>query len=140
MDFFFFLRKITRGLNEKLLDHSEAAALCSCSDSAESPQQGTMRYLEEAQHRELIQEPRALGALPGSSGSWGASPPSNPDKHMAVCSCVLLFSCQRLFHSFIAAASSQHAGTEGLFLFLFGSHLRDVDRETVIGHRVSKAS
>lgn len=62
---------------------------------------------------------------------------------MAVCGCVLLFACQRLFHNFIAAASSQHAGTEGLFLLLFGSHVRDVDREASIGHsplRVSNAS
>lgn len=53
MDFFFFLRKITRGLNEKLLAHSEAAALCSCSDSAESPS-------------------AADNAVPGGSAAQGA--------------------------------------------------------------------
>lgn len=43
-----------------------------------APQRQTMRYLEEAQHRALIQEPRALGSLPGTSGSWGPFFPLKP--------------------------------------------------------------
>lgn len=56
-----------------------------------APQLRTMRYLEEARHRALIQEPRALGSLPGSSGSWGAFPP--PQTLISIWQFVVAFCC-----------------------------------------------